>query len=192
VLVPSRFLVNAFVQLRRDREGKRQEECGEQPARDQHAKALTLLPHWPGLCGFKIFLQDFLSIGGLTSEADWTVDATWLNDATEVRHMIGAAKIYFIVFGVLTILGGIIGYASKGSVPSIIAGSIAGILLLLGALLLPNHLMAGLAIALIVSVLLAGQFVPKFIQTGKAMPAGMMSILSVIGIIAALVAWVKK
>ena len=32
MLAPSRFLVNAFVQLGRDREGKRQEECGEQPA----------------------------------------------------------------------------------------------------------------------------------------------------------------
>jgi uncharacterized membrane protein (UPF0136 family) len=106
--------------------------------------------------------------------------------------MIGAAKIYFIVFGVLTVVGGIIGYVSKGSVPSIVAGSVAGILLLVGALLLPNHLLAGLAIALIVSLLLAGQFVPKFIQTGKAMPAGMMSILSVIGIIMAIIAWVKK
>ena len=106
--------------------------------------------------------------------------------------MIGAAKIYFIVFGVLTIVGGIIGYASKGSVASIVAGSISGILLLLGAFLLADHFVAGLAIALIVSLLLAGQFVPKFIQTGKAMPAGMMSILSVIGIIAAIVTWIKK
>ncbi len=106
--------------------------------------------------------------------------------------MIGAAKIYFIIFGVLTIVGGIIGYASKGSVPSIIAGSIAGVLLLLGAFLLPSHLVAGLAIGLVVSLLLAGQFVPKFIQTGKAMPAGMMSILSVIGIVMALITWIKK
>jgi uncharacterized membrane protein (UPF0136 family) len=106
--------------------------------------------------------------------------------------MIGAAKIYFIMFGVLTILGGIIGYVSKGSVPSIIAGSIAGVLLLLGAFLLPNHVVPGLAIELLVSLLLAGQFVPKFIQTGKAMPAGMMSILSVIGVVTALVAWIKK
>ena len=106
--------------------------------------------------------------------------------------MIGAARIYFIIFGVLTIVGGIIGYASKGSVPSIIAGSIAGVLLLVGAFLLPNHLVAGLAIGLIVSLLLAGQFLPKFIKTGNAMPAGMMSILSVIGIVMALVAWVKK
>ena len=48
-------------------------------------------------------------------------------------HMIGPAKIYFIVFGALTIIGGIIGYVKAGSLPSIIAGSIAGILLLLGA-----------------------------------------------------------
>jgi uncharacterized membrane protein (UPF0136 family) len=106
--------------------------------------------------------------------------------------MIGAAKIYFIIFGALTILGGIIGYVSKGSVPSIIAGSVAGVFLLIGAFLLPNHIVAGLAIELLVSLLLAGQFVPKFIQTGKAMPAGMMSILSVIGLLTALVAWIKK
>jgi uncharacterized membrane protein (UPF0136 family) len=106
--------------------------------------------------------------------------------------MIGAAKIYFIIFGLLTIVGGIIGYASKGSMPSIIAGSIAGILLLLGAFLLPSNLVAGLAIDLVVSLLLAGQFVPKFIQTGKAMPAGMMSILSVIGIVVAVITWIKK
>jgi uncharacterized membrane protein (UPF0136 family) len=106
--------------------------------------------------------------------------------------MIGAAKIYFIIFGVLTILGGIIGYVSKGSGPSIIAGSVAGVFLLLGAFLLPSHVVAGLVIELLVSLLLAGQFVPKFIQTGKAMPAGMMSILSVIGILTALIAWIKK
>jgi uncharacterized membrane protein (UPF0136 family) len=106
--------------------------------------------------------------------------------------MIGAARIYFIIFGVLTIVGGIIGYVSKGSMPSIIAGSISGLLLLTGALLLPNYIVAGLTIDLIVSLLLAGQFVPKFIQTGKAMPAGMMSILSVIGILTAVLAWIKK
>ena len=51
---------------------------------------------------------------------------------------------------------------------------------------------AGLVTAFVVSLLLAAQFVPKFIRTGKVMPAGLMSILSVIGIIVALVAWLKK
>jgi uncharacterized membrane protein (UPF0136 family) len=104
----------------------------------------------------------------------------------------GAAKIYFIVFGILTIAGGVIGYVKAGSMPSIIAGSISGILLLVAAFLLPDHRLAGLAIGLIVSLLLAGQFIPKFIRTGKVMPAGMMSILSAIGIIMAIVAWTKK
>lgn len=106
--------------------------------------------------------------------------------------MIGPAKIYFIVFGLLTIVGGVIGFATKGSVPSIIAGSISGILLLTAAFLLPNNLAAGLALGALVSILLAGRFIPNFIKTGAAMPAGMMSVLSVIGIILALLAWMKK
>src|SRR5213594_5091192 len=104
----------------------------------------------------------------------------------------GPAKIYFIVFGILTIAGGIIGYVKAASVPSIIAGSITGVLLLVAAFLLPEHRAAGLATAFIVSLLLAAQFVPKFVRTGKVMPAGLMSILSVIGIVVAVVAWLKK
>ena len=103
-----------------------------------------------------------------------------------------ATKIYFIIFGVLTIAGGIVGYVKAGSMASIIAGSITGVLLLVAAFLLPEHRAAGLATAFIISLLLAAQFVPKFLRTGRVMPAGMMSILSVIGIIAAVFAWVKK
>jgi uncharacterized membrane protein (UPF0136 family) len=103
-----------------------------------------------------------------------------------------AAKIYFIVFGVLTVAGGVVGYVKAGSAASIIAGSITGVLLLVAAFLLFEHRAIGLATAFIISLLLAAQFAPKFIRTGRVMPAGMMSILSVIGIIVAIVAWVKK
>ena len=103
-----------------------------------------------------------------------------------------ATKIYFIIFGLLTIAGGIFGYVKAGSMASVIAGSITGVLLLVAAFLLPQHRAVGLATALVVSLLLAGQFIPKFLQTGRVMPAGMMSILSVIGIIAAIVGWIKK
>lgn len=106
--------------------------------------------------------------------------------------MIGPAKIYFIIFGLLTIVGGIIGFVRAGSTASIIAGSISGILLLLAAFLLPSNIAAALALAAIVSILLAGRFLPAFIKTGALMPAGMMSLLSVIGLIVAILAWVKK
>jgi len=108
------------------------------------------------------------------------------------ERMIGAAKIYFIVFGILTIAGGIVGYVKAGSMASIIAGSISGVLLLLAAWLLPEHQAAGLIVALVVSLLLAGQFIPKFFRTFKVMPAGLMSVLSAIGIIVAIAAWLRK
>jgi len=103
-----------------------------------------------------------------------------------------ATSIYFLIFGALTIVGGVIGYVKAGSLPSIIAGAITGVLLLVAGWILPTHRTAGVVMALIVSLLLAVQFVPKLIRTGKMMPAGLMSILSVIGIVVAIVAWLKK
>src|SRR5207248_10284702 len=105
-----------------------------------------------------------------------------------VRECMEAAKLYFIIFGVLTIVGGIVGYVKAGSAASIIAGSITGVLLLVAAFLLPEHRMVGLATALIISLLLAAQFIPKLLRTGRVMPAGIMSLLCVIGIIVVIVA----
>jgi uncharacterized membrane protein (UPF0136 family) len=121
----------------------------------------------------------------------WTAALTWLTNAGASPEM-EAAKIYFIVFGLLTIVGGIIGYVKAGSVASIIAGAITGVLLLVAAFVLPDHRVAGLATAFIVSLLLAAQFVPKFLRTGRVMPSGLMSVLSIIGIIAAILVWVRK
>jgi uncharacterized membrane protein (UPF0136 family) len=101
-------------------------------------------------------------------------------------------KIYFLIFGILTIAGGVMGYVKAGSTASIIAGSISGLLLLVAAFLLPSQVVVGLTIGLIVSVLLAAQFVPAFLRTGKIMPAGMMSLLSILGIVFAIVAWMRK
>lgn len=106
--------------------------------------------------------------------------------------MIGPTKIYFLIFGVLTIAGGVVGFVKAGSMPSLIAGSIAGILLLIAAWLIPERVVAGLSVGLIVSLLLAAQFIPKFLRTGHVMPAGLMSTLSAIGIVLSIVAWIKK
>jgi uncharacterized membrane protein (UPF0136 family) len=130
-----------------------------------------------------------VSTGG--TGANWTASHCWITGAT-IPRMLGPAKIYFILFGALTIAGGVIGYVKAGSVPSIVAGVITGVLLIAAGFLLPDHRAAALTIALITSLLLAGQFIPKFLRTGKAMPAGIMSILSAIGIIVALIAWIKK
>jgi uncharacterized membrane protein (UPF0136 family) len=106
--------------------------------------------------------------------------------------MIGPAKIYFIIFGLLTIVGGVIGYVRAGSTASIMAGTISGVALVVAAYLLPGDCALGLIIAGVVSIALAGKFIPDFMKTGKVMPAGLMAILSVIGLITAIVAWIKK
>ena len=96
--------------------------------------------------------------------------------------MMAIAKIYFIVFGLLTLAGGIIGYVKAGSVPSLVAGGISGILLLVGALMMASYarpMLVGLAL---ISLVLAIQFVPAFASTGKIMPAGIMAVLSVVGL----------
>jgi uncharacterized membrane protein (UPF0136 family) len=106
--------------------------------------------------------------------------------------MIGPAKVYFIIFGLLTIIGGVIGYVKAGSTVSIVAGAISGIALIVAAYLLPGNVAMGLIIAAIVSIALAGRFIPAYMKTGKVMPAGLMAALSVIGVIVAIVAWIKK
>ena len=106
--------------------------------------------------------------------------------------MIGPAKIYFIIFGLLTIVGGVIGYVKAGSTASIIAGGISGIVLIAAAFLLPGNAPLGLIIAGVVSIALAARFIPAFMKTGKVMPAGLMALLSAIGVVMAIVAWIKK
>jgi uncharacterized membrane protein (UPF0136 family) len=124
------------------------------------------------------------------ARSNWTAAVSWLTNAGAFE--MEAAKIYFIVFGLLTIAGGVVGYVKAGSAASIIAGAVTGVLLLIAAFLLPEHQAWGLGTALIVSLLLAGYFIRKYLQTATVMPSGMMSVLSVIGIIAAILAWVRK
>jgi uncharacterized membrane protein (UPF0136 family) len=50
--------------------------------------------------------------------------------------MIDVTKIYYFIFGALTILGGVIGFVKKASSASLIAGGLCGVLLLIAGLLL--------------------------------------------------------
>ena len=106
--------------------------------------------------------------------------------------MLALTKIYFLIFGLLTIAGGVMGYVKAGSTASIIAGSIGGVLLLVAAFLLPNQLVPALTIGVVVSLLLAGRFVPAFFRSNKLMPDGIMALLSLLAIVFAIVAWMRK
>jgi len=75
------------------------------------------------------------------------------------------------------------------SVISIVAGLVTGLLLMAAAYVLPEHRDLGLGVAFFTSLLLALQFIPRVLRTRRLVPGGIMSLLSIVGIIFAAVAW---
>ncbi|MBW4660414.1 MAG: hypothetical protein KME15_17210 [Drouetiella hepatica Uher 2000/2452] len=84
-----------------------------------------------------------------------------------------------IAYGILAIVGGIMGYAQAKSKVSLIAGCGCGILLLISAILQTQGQTWGLLLATIITIVLMVAFVMRFIKTRKFMPAGLMLILGV-------------
>jgi uncharacterized membrane protein (UPF0136 family) len=91
---------------------------------------------------------------------------------------------YFSLFyGVLTIIGGVIGYATAGSPMSLIAGSVFGLLIIGAALAYLKHKPIGYTGLIILSVILAAFFGYRYTLTEAMMPAGMMVILSIANLV---------
>lgn len=107
--------------------------------------------------------------------------------------MIQATEIYYIVFGVLTLIGGIIGYAKAKSLPSLIAGTISGLVLIgAGGLMLygqTNTIKIGLILGLLATAGLAGQFIPKVMMNRAAPHVILMAVLSGLGMVLTLIAF---
>ena len=91
--------------------------------------------------------------------------------------------VFLLVFGLLTIAGGVLGFVKANSKPSLIAGGVAGLALLAAWWLMGAYGRPGVILGLVVSLALAGRFVGAYRKSKKMMPAGMMAILSVIGIV---------
>jgi uncharacterized membrane protein (UPF0136 family) len=90
----------------------------------------------------------------------------------------------FAVFGGLSIVGGAMGFQRAGSRASLIAGSIAGSLLLTASyLVLSGSVAGGLVVGGVTSLGLAGRFMPAYFKTRKIMPQGLMAGVSALGIL---------
>jgi len=71
------------------------------------------------------------------------------------------ALVLAALYGLTSLVGGIIGFVKAGSVPSIVAGGISGLLLLGCAAAMSSYPKASLITSLVVAVALIGNFEPR-------------------------------
>lgn len=90
------------------------------------------------------------------------------------------AFIATLAYGILILVGGVIGHLVAGSRASLIAGTLSGVLVLLSAWAIYKNKIWGKSTALILAILLDAFFTYRWMVTQKFMPAGMMSILSLL------------
>jgi uncharacterized membrane protein (UPF0136 family) len=104
---------------------------------------------------------------------------------------------YFMFFGLVSIVLGVLGYVRGKSVASLYAGGLSGILLAASSVMalrrapkadLFNY---GYLICLVLSVALLGRFLPSFLKSKKIYPAGIMAVLSLLGVVAGILALLK-
>ncbi|MEM9119577.1 MAG: TMEM14 family protein [Cyanobacteria bacterium P01_F01_bin.56] len=94
------------------------------------------------------------------------------------------AIVMTFIYAVLSVVGGIIGYQKAGSKPSLIAGIITGILLLVAGVGLLQMAAWASWLAIAVALLLVIVFIGRLLKTRKFMPAGLMVIVGVATLIA--------
>ena len=92
--------------------------------------------------------------------------------------MAHSADFFAYSYAILVTFGGIMGYARKGSLPSLVMGLLTGIILFYAAYqvsLSPQNATLGL----VVCCFLAAMMGYRFFQSGAFMPAGLVAGLSV-------------
>lgn len=87
-----------------------------------------------------------------------------------------------IAYGILAVIGGIMGYAKAKSTISLIAGCSTGILLIIGGIIQLQGLTWGLIFSLVMSVFLIITFISRLLKTRKFMPSGLMIIAGLVAV----------
>jgi uncharacterized membrane protein (UPF0136 family) len=113
--------------------------------------------------------------------------------------VIQATEIYYLIFGLLTLVGGIMGYVKAKSLPSLVMGLLyggallsAGVLLFNGAPDQMKNVKVGLILGLLATAGLAGQFIPKVMVNRAAPHVIVMALLSAVGMVLTLIAFTGK
>jgi uncharacterized membrane protein (UPF0136 family) len=94
---------------------------------------------------------------------------------------LSTAVLLYIVYAVVLIAGGVMGYSKAKSTPSLVAGVISGVLAVIAAVLLHlHHPRSGLGLGALLGVALTVVFARRYASTRKAPPAIPIIVLSLI------------
>ena len=96
---------------------------------------------------------------------------------------------YFVFFGLVSLVLGIVGFFKAGSRASLFAGGVSGVLLVVAGLMALRNPMVGYIVGGVVSLLLLGRFLPAFLKSKRLYPAGIMAFLSILGVAAGVAGW---
>jgi uncharacterized membrane protein (UPF0136 family) len=94
--------------------------------------------------------------------------------------MLQFGRLALLVYPFLMLLGGILGYASKKSVPSLIAGAGSAAVLLATYAFTRSQPKTGLWIGACVAVLMFVSLWMRYQKSGSLYPAGIFSIISIV------------
>ena len=101
-------------------------------------------------------------------------------------------KIVLVIYGLLMLVGGYMGWAKAGSKPSLIAGVGSALLIFLGTYLLGANAKMGQILVTTVSAMLSIVFLMRFFKTQALMPSGMLLLMSVVVLILCLSQFARK
>ena len=94
------------------------------------------------------------------------------------------AVITVAVYGLFSLVGGVIGFVKAKSKASLVAGTVSGVLLLGSAYGMTQSVRAAFFIALIVALLLGVRFFRTWQKNRRVMPDLLMIVLSLLSLIA--------
>jgi len=107
------------------------------------------------------------------------IDIATISSGAMSSGGVNSGVIVAIAYGLLAIIGGILGYMQAQSKISLLAGGGCGIMLLVSALGQFQGQPWGLMSAIVVTAILLIAFMMRWLKTRKFMPAGLMLILGI-------------
>lgn len=95
-----------------------------------------------------------------------------------------------LIYALLVIVGGVMGYVNAGSQVSLVSGLSSGAALLIAWMISLQSPRSGFPLAALFAIILVGIFAARYRRTRKMVPAGALAIVSLVAAIVFAVGWI--